>query len=266
VTEPDVRDATSLADAYSATGAAWQAGPGRIYDRLADTLLDHAPSSMAGRLALDVGAGTGAASRAIRRAGGTPIALDLARGMLAFDQGHRPPAVVSDARRLPIASGTCGAVVAAFSYNHLTDPERALAEGRRVLAPGGFLLASAYANGDSHPVKDAVDRAAQEMGWRQDPWVTSLKASAIPHLATVEGAQRAVLAAGLAAEVRAVDVAFPELDAEQLVAWRMGMAQVAPFLAARTDAERRFVANRALELLGEPEVLVRRIIVIAATG
>jgi hypothetical protein len=44
----------------------------------------------------------------------------------------------------------------------------------------------------------------------------------------------------------------------------MGMAQVAPFLASRTDAERRFVANRALELLGEPEVLIRRLIVIAA--
>jgi SAM-dependent methyltransferase len=254
-----------LADAYSATGAAWQDGPGRIYDRLADVLLAHAPASMRGRLAIDVGAGTGAASRAIQRAGGVPIAVDLAHGMLAVDRLRRPPAAVADVRRLPLTDASCGAVVAAFSYNHVSDPERALAEGRRVLEPGGVLLVSAYATGDTHPVKGAVDRAAAELGWRQDPWVTALRAAAVPHLATVEGAQRCSAAAGLDAEVRQVDVEFPELDASQLVAWRMGMAQVAPFLAARSDAERAQVARRALELLGDHEVLVRRMIVIVAS-
>jgi hypothetical protein len=44
----------------------------------------------------------------------------------------------------------------------------------------------------------------------------------------------------------------------------MGMAQLAPFLDARGAAGRRRVEERALELLGEPEALVRRVIVIAA--
>lgn len=254
-----------LADAYSATGAAWQDGPARVYDRLSDVLLDHAPTSIRGRLALDVGAGTGAATRAIARAGGIPIAADLAHGMLAVDRGARPPSAVADARQLPLRTASCGAVIAAFSYNHVTDPDRALAEGRRVLEDGGFLLASAYAIDDTHPVKDAVDRAAAEAGWRQDPWVASMRAAAVPRLATIDGAEGAAAAAGLDADVRRVDVAFPELDAVQLVAWRMGMAQVAPFLAARSAAERARVQERALELLGEPELLVRRMIVIAAT-
>jgi SAM-dependent methyltransferase len=253
-----------LADAYSATGAAWQEGPGRIYDRLADVLLEHAPAPIRGRLAADVGAGTGAASRAIARAGGVPIALDLAHGMLAVDRSRRPPAAVSDARRLPLADACVGAVVAAFSYNHVSDPHEALAEARRALRPGGWVLASAYATDDTHPVKDAVDRAATEQGWRQDPWVAALRAGAVPRLATIDGAQRAAAAAGLDADVRRVDVAFPELDAVDLVAWRMGMAQVAPFLAARSAAQRARVQARALELLGQPEVLVRRMIVIVA--
>ena len=50
--------------AYSATGAAWQAGPGRIYDRLAEVMLASPPAPLAGQRVLDVGAGTGAATRA----------------------------------------------------------------------------------------------------------------------------------------------------------------------------------------------------------
>src|SRR5687767_7852362 len=117
-----------VGDAYSATGAAWQVGPGRVYDRLAEVLVDLSPVPLAGRLVLDVGAGTGAASRAIARAGGRPVAVDLALGMLAVDRRRRPPGAVADGRRLPLATDSCGAVVAAFSFNHVPDPQRAFGE------------------------------------------------------------------------------------------------------------------------------------------
>ena len=73
----------TLAGAYSATGAAWEEGPGRVYNRLAEVLVEHSPVPVEGRTVLDLGAGTGAASRAIARARGSPVALDLAFGMLA---------------------------------------------------------------------------------------------------------------------------------------------------------------------------------------
>lgn len=254
----------SVADAYSATGVAWQQGPGRVYDRLAEVLVDASPVPLAGRRVLDVGAGTGAASRAIVRVGGQPIAVDVAVGMLAVDHHRRPPAVVADARHLALATGTCGAVVAAFSYNHVPDPHLALAEAARVVAPGGVLLASAYATDDAHPVKAVVETVATELGWRQQQWNAELRATAIPVLATPDGARTAARRAGLDADARVVDVPFPHLTSYDLVAWRLGMAAMAPFVASLSPARRHDLEARALELLGEPAVLIRRMVILTA--
>jgi ubiquinone/menaquinone biosynthesis C-methylase UbiE len=256
-----------LAAAYSATGAAWQTGPSRVYDRLAESLVAASPVDLDGRLVLDVGSGTGAASRAVDAVGGSAVACDLALGMLAaaVARGHVVAAAAADARALPVRDGGVGAVVAAFSFNHLPDPARALAEAARVVAPGGAVLASAYAATDHHPAKDAVEQAAAELGWRPPAWAERLRADAIPHLATVERAGRAAEAAGLRAEVEQVDVAFADLDAHDLVAWRLGMAQLAPFVATLPPPRQDELAQRAIELLGDAPALVRQMIVVAAT-
>jgi SAM-dependent methyltransferase len=228
-------------------------------------LVDASPIPLADQLVADVGTGTGAASRSIARVGGRPIALDLAVGMLAVDRDERPPAVVADARRLPLATASCGAVVAAFSYNHVPDPELALADAARVVVPGGVVLASAYAADDTHPVKEAVEHAAAEVGWTAEPWIGEMKSHAAPLLATLGGARAATAAAGLDGEVQQIDVPFPELDADALVAWRLGMAQIAPFVATLPTAAMERLRARALELLGpDPEPLVRRMIVVIA--
>jgi SAM-dependent methyltransferase len=253
----------TISDAYSATGAAWRDGPERVYQRLADVLVGASPIPLAGELVVDVGTGTGAASNAILRAGGRPVALDLADGMLRVDQGVRPPAAVADARHLPFASGSCGAVVAAFCLNHLPDPEQALADAARVVRPGGVVLVSAYAEDDSHSAKDAVETAVTELGWTADPWIEDIRAGSIPVLATTDRALAVAGRAGLDATAAAIAVPFPDLGPADLVAWRLGMAQVAPFVASLPDAARRRVESRALHLLGpDPELLVRRIIIL----
>lgn len=256
-----------IAAAYSATGAAWQAGPARVYDRMAEVLVASSPVDLRGRSVLDIGAGTGAASRAIARAGGRPVACDLALGMLVAGRAGvgGPPAISADARALPLPDDAVGAAVAAFSFNHLPDPERALTEAARVVATGGAVLASAYAHDDDHPVKRAVEQAASQAGWRPEPWVAHLKRELVPRLADLDGARDAADRAGMGhAHVERVDVELTELQPADLVAWRLGMAQLAPFVARLTTAEREALEHRSLELLGDAPALVRRMVVIAA--
>jgi SAM-dependent methyltransferase len=261
-----VTDAVAgLAAAYGASADAWAGGPSRIYDVLADELVARSPAALAGRLLLDVGAGRGAAGRAVARAGGRSVAVDVAEGMVAATAGaDGTPGVVADGRRLPVGDRRVDGVVAAFSFNHLADPSRALAEAARVTRPGGVVLASAYADDDDHPVKAAVDGAATAAGWRPEPWTAALRVDAVPRLATVARADEAARAAGLAADVVKVERAFPELGPADLVSWRLGMATVAPFLAGLDPDTRRGVAADALERLGDPPPLVRRMVVIAA--
>lgn len=253
-----------MAQAYSRTGPAWERGPSRIYDRLARTLVDASPVPLRGRIVLDVGAGTGAASRAAASAGATVVAADFAPGMLAVDRHARPPATAADARSLPFRSATFGAVVAAFCYNHLPDPAAALREAARVTEPGGAVIASAYADDDDHPVKAAVETALTRAGWTRPTWGEEMSRNLAPRLATVERARAAAAEAGLDATVGKTRAEFPELAPGDLVAWRLGMAAYAEFLATLGEDEVREVRDTALAELGGAPPLVRSFIVIAA--
>lgn len=254
--------------AYSATAGAWQRGPGRVYDRLAEVLLARSPVPIDGCSVLDIGAGTGAATRAALAAGASAaIAVDAAMGMLAHDASRRAPAVVGDALALPFAASTFGAAIAAFSLNHLTDPAGGLREMARVTRAGGALLASSYAADDSHPVRGAVEAALTAHGWEPQGWYATVKTEAMSLLATADACAAAAGAAGLEAVVEPVHVAFPELDARDLVAWRLGMAQHAPFVRRLPPAEQDAVAIDALVLLGDaPPPLVRSILVVRAVS
>jgi SAM-dependent methyltransferase len=174
------------------------------------------------------------------------------------------PGVVADARRLPFPGEAFDAVVAAFCLNHVDPPAEGLLEAHRVTARGGAVIASSYGNEPDHPVKAAVLDALVSAGYALPPWYDAIQSGPVTALSTPAGMAAAALEAGLEARVDAFDVAFPELGAADLVSWRLGMAQNAPFVARLSPAERRAVTERALHALGDPPTLVRRVVVLTA--
>lgn len=256
----------SLAADYSITGQAWARGPARIYDELARVLVTGAATDWTGRLVLDAGSGTGSVARAVAEAGGLPVATDIAAGMLAADPGGAPR-VVADVLELPFGDARVDGYVAAFCLNHLQDPSRALAEAARVVRPASPILVSSFATDDDHPARAATEQAAQELGWSSPDWAGELRTARTPLLATTERMLTAAQAAGLAgAHARRVEVVFPDLTPRQLVDWRFGMAQLAPFVQTLDRAARATLLHRALELLADPPALRRPMLVLEATA
>jgi SAM-dependent methyltransferase len=253
---------TTVGGAYSAGAAAWGNGPAAVYGRLAERLVAFSPVPVAGRRVLDLGSGTGLASRAARAAGARLVAADLALGMLLEDRASRPPAAVADMLRLPFAGGAFDVVLAAFALNHLDDPSAGVREAGRV---GRILVASTYAADDDHPVKAAVEVALGEAGWERPDWYLRLKASMAPW-GTVAAATDVVERGGLRPLlVERHEVPFPELGPEDMVAWRLGLAHCAGFFTALDPAARARLVERAVGMLGpDPPPVVRRVIFLAA--
>lgn len=94
----------------------------------------------AGKTALELGAGTGKFTRLLSATGATVIAVEPVAAMLRRVVEDFPgiAALRGEAQSLPLAPGTCDAVLCAQSFHWFASPA-ALAEIHRVLRPGGML-------------------------------------------------------------------------------------------------------------------------------
>ncbi|GAA2695386.1 methyltransferase domain-containing protein [Actinoplanes palleronii] len=95
-----------------------------------------------GATVLDVGCGTGRAVAELAERGARAIGVDPDPVMLAAARERFPGADVraADAADLPLAAGEAHGYRADKVLHVLPDPESALAEARRVLAPGGRIV------------------------------------------------------------------------------------------------------------------------------
>ncbi len=158
----------------------------RAFDRAARTYDDHAPLQkevalrMAQRLdlvklnprrVLDIGSATGGSTRLLaqRYPQAEVYALDISLGMLnearraapllAEGFARRTALVCADAEALPFAPGSVDLVFSNLTLQWCGEPERALSEMRRVLAPGGLLMFSSFGPDTLKELREAFARA-----------------------------------------------------------------------------------------------------------
>ncbi|WP_156756145.1 class I SAM-dependent methyltransferase [Actinokineospora pegani] len=136
-----VNDYDSFAEAYSAENENNLVNA--YYERPAMLAL---AGEVTGRRVLDAGCGSGSLSAALRDRGAVVTGIDASAAMLALARrrlGVDAALHVGDLNgRLPFADGAFDDVVASLVLHYLRDWGPALAELRRVLKPGGRLIAS----------------------------------------------------------------------------------------------------------------------------
>jgi len=121
-----------VAQRYDASRPDYPAGLYDAIDRLAGPLR--------GATVVEVGAGTGKATRALLDRGARVLPVDVGAGMLAQLRAGSPtaPAVQADGTALPVGTGAVDLVAAAQAF-HWLPLDRSLPEAIRVLRPGGAL-------------------------------------------------------------------------------------------------------------------------------
>jgi SAM-dependent methyltransferase len=122
-----------LVDAYDAARPTYP-------DPLFDDLARLAGRPLAGADIIEIGAGTGIATRRLLALGARVVPVDLGAAMLTRLRERTPgiPAVLGDAEALPLRAGVADLVCCAQAWHWVRVPAAA-AEAARVLRPGGAL-------------------------------------------------------------------------------------------------------------------------------
>ncbi len=167
----------SEASAYEQFMGRWSRQLARLFVRFAGV--------RNGDIVLDVGSGTGGLSAAVASA--APAArvtgVDPAAPYVAFAQathaGEKVAFEVGDARQLRFADGTCDCALSLLVLNFIPDPERAVAEMRRVTRHGGTVAVAVwdYAAGmemlrvfwDAAIALDAAERRERRASYAAEP-------------------------------------------------------------------------------------------------
>jgi ubiquinone/menaquinone biosynthesis C-methylase UbiE len=137
--------AASSEDYFESVAADWdELRAGFFPDRLRDDALSLAGIE-AGKLAADLGAGTGFITEALLREGLRVVAVDQSAAMLdalrrKFPFPERVDTRVGEAEYLPLDTASVDYAFANMYLHHVEDPPRAIAEMVRILKAGGTLV------------------------------------------------------------------------------------------------------------------------------
>jgi malonyl-CoA O-methyltransferase len=172
---------------------------------------------------LDLGAGTGHSSKALRHRyrGAEVIALDLSPGMLAQAERRqtwlrRFDPVIADAHRLPVKDASVELVFSNLMLEWCHNPDAVFQEIRRVLKPGGLLTFTTLGPDTLRELRE---------GWRKiDPYTR------VHRFIDMHDLGDALMRAGLAEPVMDTErltVTYPDVDALMKELWASGSSNLA---------------------------------------
>lgn len=127
-----------VAHAYDKTNDLLSFGQAKLWRKKVLEKVD--PQS--GEKILDIAAGTGTSSMALKLPGVEVVAADFSKGMLAEGKKRYPELefVFADAMKLPFKNNEFDVVTMSFGLRNVQDRDKALGEFLRVLKPGGRLV------------------------------------------------------------------------------------------------------------------------------
>ena len=127
-----------VAHAYDKTNDLLSFGQAKLWRK--KVLEKVAPQS--GEKILDIAAGTGTSSMALKLPGVEVVAADFSKGMLAEGKKRYPELefVFADAMKLPFKNNEFDVVTMSFGLRNVQVRDKALGEFLRVLKPGGRLV------------------------------------------------------------------------------------------------------------------------------
>jgi SAM-dependent methyltransferase len=177
---------------------------------------------------VDVGCGAGRAVAELAERGARAVGVDLDPGMLAAARARFPGIDVrdADAGALPLGDGEARGYRADKVFHMLPEPAAALAECRRVLAPGGRVV---LVGQDWDTI--VIDSADGGLTRR----IVAARADTIPHPRIARGYRNLLLDAGFHdVELEVHTAILTDAPAPQLLA---GHARAARETGAISDAE-----------------------------
>jgi ubiquinone/menaquinone biosynthesis C-methylase UbiE len=199
-----------------------------------DALLEAANVKSNMRL-LDIACGTGIASARGAALGARVTGVDFSLEMIAEAQRRHPGIAfqTGDAEQLPFADASFGAVIANFGIHHVERPERAIAEARRVFAPGGTFAFTFWADRQENTAWRLIFDAIAQHGHMNVPMPAGNDAHA-----TRENFSRLVAEAGFdaaRAELMEKDWELPT-DIDLVSVFETGTVRMATLLRGQGDA------------------------------
>lgn len=149
-----------------------------LFDFLTDATPLVAPmddlSALSGQRVLDIGCGNGIFLNNAREGGAAVVGADVSLGMVRTAAGWGAPVANADAMTLPFADGSFETVLALWMLYHVPDIVGASREFRRVLRPGGLLVASTN-SGQGSRIDELVEAAlADVLGRAVEQWHSPL--------------------------------------------------------------------------------------------